>query len=58
MKAMIRRILGPGFVKPVARSQVVPVDSKTETKPIDVAPDGLREPVKEKLDGISKQRDQ
>lgn len=58
MKAMIRRILGPGFVKPVARSQVDQVEEKTESKPIDVAPDGLRKPVKEKPDGLSKQRDQ
>lgn len=58
MRAMIRRILGPGFVKPVVRSQVDLVDSKTESKPIVVAPDGLREPLKEKPDGLSKLRDQ
>lgn len=58
MKAMIRRILGPGFVKPVARSQVVQVGSKTSDKPIRVEPTGLRNPVKEKLNGIPKQRGQ
>ena len=58
MKAMIRRILGPGFVKPVERSQVVQVESKTSDKPINVARSGLREPVKEKLNGIPKQRGQ